>query len=147
MADDETFRELQACEQIRRLAADYAHGVDKRDRERFVSVWHDDAAWQPLPDADWLNGHDAILSALEGMWSGLTETHHWMANHSIRVNGASATGIVDADCVVQTPDGSWFRVAATYHDDYERRGDEWKLARRTTEVSHNLPIAEAPAAG
>ena len=43
MSDDSRIDELVAYEEIRRLVADYAHGVDKRDRDRFVSVWHEDA--------------------------------------------------------------------------------------------------------
>ena len=142
MADDEKLQELDAYEQIRRLAADYSHGVDKRDRDRFGSVWHEDASWQPMPDGDWCNGRDEILTTIDAIWQGVAETHHWTANHSIRVNGDSATGLADSDCIMKTPEGQWFRVAATYEDAYERRGDTWGILRRTTVIHHQLGIAE-----
>lgn len=28
------------------LASNYCHGVDKRDMELFMSIWHDDAVWR-----------------------------------------------------------------------------------------------------
>ena len=105
MADETTIRELQAYEHIRRLAADYAHGVDKRDADRFGSVWCEDAEWQPMPDGDWARGREAIVTAIKAIWDGVAETHHWTANHSIEVDGDSATGLADADCVMCTPDG------------------------------------------
>jgi uncharacterized protein (TIGR02246 family) len=143
VADESRIDELVAYEEIRRLVADYAHGVDKRDRDRFAAVWHEDAEWQPMPGGDWLKGRDAIVDALGPIWDGNRETHHWTSNHSIQVDGDSATGLVDLDCVLQTADAQWFRVAAAWHDDYERRGERWAIARRTIEIYHHLPIADA----
>jgi ribose transport system ATP-binding protein len=125
MDDDARLKVLEAYEQIRRLAADYAHGVDKRDRERFAAVWHDDASWLPMPDGDWLEGRDAIVGSLDGIWSGVNETHHWVSNHSICVDGDAATGLADVSVVMQTPDGAWTRLAATYDDVYEQRDGRW----------------------
>jgi uncharacterized protein (TIGR02246 family) len=139
---EDKLRELEAYEHIRRLAADYCHGFDKRDRDRFLSVWHEDASWQVMPDTEWLQGREAILAALAATWDGVKESHHWMCNHSIQVTGDSATGLIDADCVIQTPDGKWFRVAAAYHDVYERRDDVWAIARRGIDIFHNVAIAE-----
>jgi uncharacterized protein (TIGR02246 family) len=145
MDEDARLKVLEAYEQIRRLAADYAHGVDKRDRERFASVWHDDASWLPMPDGEWLEGRDAIVGSLDGIWSGVNETHHWVSNHSICVEGDAATGLADVSVVMQTPDGVWTRLAATYDDVYEQRDGRWMIKRRSTQIFHALPIAEPPA--
>jgi ketosteroid isomerase-like protein len=142
VADDSKIDELVAYEEIRRLAADYAHGVDKQDFERFMSVWTQGASWQPMPDGDWSRGNDAIAATIKGIWDTVAETHHWTANHSIRITGDTATGLADADCVSQTPDGQWFRVAATYVDTYERQGGTWGIKERTTQIHHYLPIAQ-----
>ncbi len=39
---------LEAESVIRRLVADYCHGFDKRDWDRFFGVWHDGAVWAIL---------------------------------------------------------------------------------------------------
>jgi hypothetical protein len=31
-------------------------------------------------------------------------------------------------------------VAATYHDDFSRRGDQWRIARRVIEIHHFAPL-------
>jgi uncharacterized protein (TIGR02246 family) len=144
---EDKLRQLEAYEQIRRLVAEYALGFDRRDRERFASVWHEDASWQPMPGGDWVTGREAIVGAAAPVWDAVQETHHWMANHSIQVDGDSASAEVDADVVMQTADGNWFRIAAAYHDEYERRGDTWAILRRSSEVFHHVAIAEPTATG
>jgi uncharacterized protein (TIGR02246 family) len=139
--DDRRIDDLEAYEEIRRLAADYAHGFDKRDLDLFLSVWGDDASWTTMPEGEPSVGRDAIRATCEATWQAVGDTHHWMANHSIRVDGDTATGTLDADCEVTDPDGTWFRVAATYADTYGREGGTWRITGRTTQIHHYLPMA------
>lgn len=141
MSEHSKLDELVAYEEIRRLVADYAHGADKRDAERFRSVWTEDAAWQPMPGGDWSRGLDAIMASIQAVWDGLAESHHWFCNLSIRVEGDTATGLSDADCVVRSPDDQWFRIAATYSDTYAREEGRWGIKERTVQVHHHVPIA------
>ncbi len=133
---DKKLQELDAYEQIRRVAADYCHGVDKHDRDRFASVWHQDAEGLPFP------GREAILATLDGIWGAVSETHHWACNQSVRVDGDEATGLADVDVVMQTPDGKWYRTAASYEDVYAGRDGEWRLLRRGTQIHHQIEIPE-----
>ena len=142
MADEAKLQELEAYEQIRRLVADYCHGVDKKDIDRFAAVWLEDASWQAMPEGEWSKGRDEIVATMRGLWEGVGQTHHWGANHVIEVDGDTATGLADADIVMTDLDGKWFRIAASWSDVYERRGDRWGIARRTAQFHHYLPIAD-----
>ena len=44
--------ELESRAAIRDLASNYCHGFDKRDFERFLSIWWPDCVWDIGPPAD-----------------------------------------------------------------------------------------------
>lgn len=140
MPGHEAIAELHAYEQIRRVVADFCHGFDKRDRGMFQAVWAPDGRWQPMPDGPWLEGESEIVGALDDMWAAFAATHHWTANHSIRISGDRATGVVDAFCLVNPIDGGWFRIAATYQDAYAADDGTWQLNNRTAQIHHYLPV-------
>lgn len=141
MADLETVvAELAAREQIRELAANYCHGIDKRDRERLLDVFAPDAAWVLAEDVV-PTGHDEIGAMLSGIWDAHTLTHHWTANHVITVAGETGTGLCDVDSTVQLTDGEWKRAAASYRDTYARIDGTWKITRREAEMSFLEPLA------
>jgi uncharacterized protein (TIGR02246 family) len=142
MTESSRLDELEAYERIRRLTADYSHGIDKRDRERFAAIWAETAEWEPQPGMPWCRGREAILEMLDQIWSFVAETHHWVCNHAIDVDGDSATGLSDATAVALSPDGKWTRTAASYNDVYHRVDGRWQIVRRTCQVHHALPIAE-----
>ena len=139
---EERLHDLEAYEEIRRLIADYAHGLDKRDFARFESIWASDARWRALPDQEWVTGRKEIVVAARKLLDPVNQSSHWTANLSIRVAGDTATGLVDADCVFSSADGSWFRLGASYDDQYARRDGRWVITRRQTIIHYNLPIAE-----
>lgn len=143
MSDTSRLDELEAYERIRRLTADYSHGLDKRDRERFASIWAETAEWEPMPGVPACRGRSAILEMLEGILGSVSETHHWITNHAIEVHGDEATGMADAFALAQSPDGSWARTAATYHDEYRRVDGRWQIVRRSCQIHHSLPVAAA----
>ncbi len=125
---------LEAESAIRRLVADYCHGFDKRDWDRFVGVWHDGAVWAIVDAGLEFVGVPAILAQAKNMWAahGLLQSHHHNANAvvDVDVEAGTATGMTDVHVNVQFADRSWQRQIATYVDRYERRDGKWKVARR-----------------
>lgn len=121
---------------IRALVANYCHGVDKRDRDRFVSIWHPDAEWLGGPSGDCHGILEITRTLEERVWPGAAETHHWTSNLVIELDGDRATGLCDADVVVISPRGTPLMVAATYRDAFERRAGTWRIARRAMEVHY-----------
>ena len=43
------------------------------------------------------------LEMLDQIWSFVAETHHWVCNHAIDVDGDSATGLTDARYLNEKP--------------------------------------------
>lgn len=121
---------------IRALVANYCHGIDKRDRDRFLSIWHPDAEWLGGPSGDCHGILEITRTLEEKVWPGAAETHHWTSNLVIELEGNRATGLCDADVVVISPRGTPLMVAATYRDAFERRAGTWRIARRSIEVHY-----------
>ena len=133
--------ELMAREQIRELAHNYCHGIDKRDKETLLSVFTEDAEW--VLDADLVpTGHQAIAAmAEEGIWPTHELTHHWTANHVISFEGDGARGLCDVDSTVRLRTGEWKRAAASYRDEYVKVGGRWLIKRREAVMSFLEPLA------
>jgi ketosteroid isomerase-like protein len=135
---------------MQRLAADYSHGVDKRDMDRSLSVWHPDAVWEIAGrDADAIagvfTGHDEIRRGLETVWRRLPETHTWITNIVIDVNGSDhATGLADASSIAVNTEGVFLTAASTFRDEYEQRDGRWRYSRRSLYVHYLRPIALVP---
>jgi len=126
---------LESVQEISRLGAEYCHGLDGRDMDRFLRIWHPEAEWILGPDVRPV-GHAEIRELVSGgIWPAFSETHHWMSNLVIDVDGDTATGQCDIDATVREIGGAWLRAAATYHDAYERYQGRWVLRRRDA-VTH-----------
>ena len=65
---------LEATEQLRRLAHDYCHGLDKRDLHRFLAIWTADAVWALGGDTN-PRGHEEIgRTAAQAIWPSFTDS-------------------------------------------------------------------------
>jgi ketosteroid isomerase-like protein len=104
---------------LHRLAAEYCHGADKRDLDRFLQVWTQDASWI-LSDEVSLKGPDAIASVVQRQWDAFAAYVHWTTNHVVRVEGDRARGEVDVAVAVQLHSGRWLQSGGTYIDEYVR---------------------------
>ena len=126
------------------LTSDYCHGFDKRDWERFLSIWWDDCVWDIGPPFGSFTAHAGIERAVkEVLWPAWRQSHHYTTNFEIDFNGADrARGVCDVDCIGTTSDGAAQTVAATYRDRFERRGGVWKIARRDVAIHHFNPIPD-----
>ncbi|MCR6030089.1 hypothetical protein GGQ22_01355 [Nocardioides sp. zg-579] len=126
--------ELDAKEQIRRLTADYAQGLDKRKRDQFAGVWTPDASWLPSPAFGWCHGTEEILAMADKIWSAVDRTHHFVMNHVIDVDGAEASGTIDLLSENLALDGTWSRAASTHTDSYVLHDGRWLITSRSAHV-------------
>lgn len=124
---------LEANEELRHLAHNYCHGLDKRDLDRFLAIWTDDGEWAFGEIV--FKGHDEIAKAVEDVWSSHHETHHWTTNHVMDWSGSVPRGTSEATIVVNEATRGWVLGSAAYEDEYARVDGRW-LIRRREGISH-----------
>lgn len=145
---EERLDELESRTAIAALVAGYCEGVDRKDEEKFLTLWHDDAAYLiPGGRGDFYDT-DGIRRSLEVIAKAWRETYHWTTNHTVRFGSPdAATGRSDAFAICTHHDGRISYVAATYDDEYTRRQGEWRFAKRNVTrwfVSEPLDIDLLP---
>jgi hypothetical protein len=97
---------------IRRLAAEYCHGADKRDLDRFLAVWAPSAVWQ-MGDEVRYEGREAIAEVVRAQWATFAQYVHWTTNHSIWIDGDDARGECDVAATVRLHTGRWVGPTGT----------------------------------
>jgi hypothetical protein len=127
----------------------FSRGMDRFDREAFLSAFHPDAeiaagAFVGQPDAlyDWArNMHDIDQSA----------THHALLNHSCDLEGDTAHTETYYLFAARNRDDSNWIAGGRYIDRFERRDGAWKIAVRSTVIEWSgvlptmpIPFGDAP---
>jgi ketosteroid isomerase-like protein len=131
---EERLDEMESRAAITDLIAGYCEGVDRRDLDRFMSLWHDDAEYLIPGGRGDFYGTDGIRKSQEVIGAVWKETYHWTTNHTVSFESPDrATGRSDAFAMCVKPEGQVCYVGCTYHDVYERRGGSWKFSRRLVE--------------
>jgi ketosteroid isomerase-like protein len=126
---------------LRRLAYEYCHGLDKRNVERFLDVWHDDARWISGPLFGNFIGKEEIRRGLvETMWPAFKQLHHWTTNFVVDIDGDRAYGLSDMYFAAPRADGVALLVSATYNDTFERRDGRWRIAERVIDIHYFSPL-------
>ena len=136
--------ELESRMQIRDLASNYCHGFDKRDYEKFLSIWWADCVWDIGPPFGRFEGHAGIHTAIHDvLWPAWQESHHLTTNQVICFSDPdTATSVCDVDCVgTLTSDEGCQIVGATYSDVLQRRADQWKISQRNVRIHYFNPVA------
>ena len=136
--------ESRAC--IRDLASNYCHGFDKRDFDRFLSIWWQDCVWDIGPPFGRFEGHPGIHEAIhQVLWPAWQESHHLTTNQVIEFKDPdNADSICDVDCVgTMAADGSCQIVGASYYDSLQRRDGVWKIRERGVRIHYFNPIPGA----
>ncbi|WP_298287772.1 nuclear transport factor 2 family protein [Novosphingobium sp.] len=133
---------LETRQALLDLTSDYCHGFDKRDFDRFLAIWWDDAVWEIGPPFGSFTGHEGITHAVHDiLWPAWAMSTHYTTNLHVTADGAdSANGVCDVYCIGNTSDGQAQTVAATYRDHFVRRDGIWKIARRTVTMQHFSPL-------
>jgi ketosteroid isomerase-like protein len=137
--------ELESRSAARDLVTDYCQGFDRRDFDRFMSIWWDDCVWDIGPPFGAFDGRDGIRRAVvEVLWPIWRETHHLTSNLKLRFAGADdAYGECDVDCMGATRDDAVQMISATYRDHFQRRNGVWKIKRRDVTIHYFNPIPGA----
>jgi ketosteroid isomerase-like protein len=142
--------ELTSRSALGDLVAGYCRGVDQKEADFFLTLWHPDAEYLiPGGRGDFF-GADGIARSLEVIGKAWNSTRHWTTNHVITFESPDkATGRSDCFAICEHHDGKISLVAATYDDRYERREDGvWRFAHRLVTrwfVSEGTDIKLLPA--
>jgi ketosteroid isomerase-like protein len=130
---------LESRTAIEALAFNYCHGFDKRDFDRFLSIWWDDCVWDIGPPFGRFEGHAGIHEAVKNvLWPAWLQSQHITSNHVIDFESDDrAHAVCDVDCtglLMGNPEATF--VGATYTDVAERRSGTWKIAQRTVTMHY-----------
>ena len=122
----------------------FTRGMDRFDRELFLSAYHDDA----VIDAGDLVGTAAQVYELARDLhdKGQSGTLHNVLNHSCELDGDTAHCETYFLFVGRNRDDTNWAAGGRYLDRFERRGGAWKIAFRRTiaEWSGMVPTTELP---
>jgi gamma-hexachlorocyclohexane dehydrochlorinase len=122
---------LESRTEIGDLVATYCQGVDRKNLDRFSSLWHDDAEYLIGAGRGDFHGLDEIRRFPDVAAKVWRETYHWTTNHVVVFDGPDrAEGTSDCLAMCTRHSGEVSFVSATYLDRYERRNGCWKFARR-----------------
>ncbi len=143
LRDDDLLAWLDACEQIRQLAARYAVAMGRHDVDTLADLFVDDVR----------SGRDATgRAALRDDFArqleplGMTILH--VTNHVIDVESAEiASGVVGTRAELEFPSdgvGEFVVQMIEYHDTYSCRDGEWLFVRRRHHLWYGAPLGANP---
>ena len=139
---DQRIQRLEAYAQIRRLALDYAQGIDARDMDRVAGCYLED-----YEDPDLLKGRrgrDAVKNRLTRIVRQFTTSVHFVGNHSIDlIDDDHATGVVYTRAEHEVGD-KWIVMVLHYWDTYERQDGRWYFKLRTPKRVYSSELMERP---
>ena len=130
---------LESRHHIEALVSNYCHGFDKRNYERFLSIWWDDCLWKIGPPFGDFKGHDGIHEAIhEVLWPAWAQSQHVTSNLVVEFTGPdTAIGLCDVDCMGLLTDSTEATfVGATYKDNYARRDGIWRIFEREVTIHY-----------
>ena len=122
-------QQLSDLECIRDACARYCRGVDRLDAETMKSAyWEDATDCHGAFDGNAWEFADFCMEA----HLPLRGTMHCIFNHSITLNadGSSASGEIYNVTYLFKDGGEQDTWHGRYLDEYEKRGDEWRILRR-----------------
>jgi hypothetical protein len=122
----------------------FARGMDRFDREAFLSAFHPDAQ---VAAGTFVGQPDALYAWARDMHeAGQSATHHVLLNHSCELDGDTAHTETYYLFAARNRDDSNWIAGGRYLDRFERRDGAWKIAVRSTviEWSGVLPTMPIP---
>jgi ketosteroid isomerase-like protein len=131
---------------IHELRAGYTHHYDSGDLDRFVALFAEDGLLQ-LAYAGWARGHDELRAKLAPAMAMAAFAIHFTTDELTTFTGPdTATGTSRfAVHHGRSPD---IEGAGTYHDEYVRTPDGWRIASRRISFFYMgeraVPYAAAP---
>ena len=135
----------------------YAHALDTRDWALFGSLFTDDCVFAARQWGDnavpgpWdfeTRGRDALTAMLQGVWDGLSATHHMLSNHV--VNLAPDHRTAKASCYLRAHHVGNRERSHLFEESLGRfdletllDGGAWKIRRMEENIFIMLGTAEA----
>ena len=127
----------------------FSRGMDRFDRELFLSAFHSDAV---IAAGEFVGGPVALYDWASDLHAhGQAATHHNLLNHTCEIDGDEAHSETYYLFVGRNRDETNWIAGGRYIDRLERRGGEWKIALRTNAIEWSglvptlpIPFAEVP---
>lgn len=127
----------------------FSRGMDRFDRELFLSAFHADAIISAGP---FVGDAAALYDWAKALHEqGQTGTHHNLLNHSCAFDGDSAHGETYYLFVGRNRDETNWIAGGRYLDRFEKRDGQWRIAFRSNAVEWSgmvptmaIPFADLP---
>ena len=130
-------------EAIRDALSRFSRGMDRFDREAFMSAFHDDAEMAAGPFVGSVG--DCWDWAVPMHEEGQLLTHHSLLNITIDLDGDTAHTETYYMFVARNRDETVVLAGGRYIDRFEKRGGDWRIALRTNIIEWaTLPPAIPP---
>lgn len=127
----------------------FSRGMDRFDRELFLSAFHPDAT---IAAGDFVGGPTELYSWASAMHGeAQSATHHNLLNHTCEIDGDTAHTETYYLFAARNRDDSNWLAGGRYVDRLERRDGEWRISLRTNAIEWSglvptmpIPFAEVP---
>jgi SnoaL-like domain len=134
---------------IRDCLTRFSRGMDRFDREVFMSAFHDDAVMAAGPFVG--SPADCYDWAVPMHEAGQIATHHNLLNTTIEIDGDTAHSETYYLFAARNRDESNWIAGGRYIDRLEKRAGVWKIALRTNAIEWSgmvptmgIPFADVP---
>lgn len=127
----------------------FSRGMDRFDRELFLSAFHPDATIAAGP---FVGGPGALYDWAAALHDeGQVSTHHNLLNHTCDIDGETAHAETYYLFVGRNRDETNWLTGGRYIDRLDKRDGQWKIALRTNVVEWSgmapslpLPFSDVP---
>lgn len=127
----------------------FSRGMDRFDRDLFLSAFHADAE---IAAGEFVGGPADLYQWASAMHEqGQLATHHNLLNHHCDIEGATAHAETYYLFVGRNRDDSNWMAGGRYIDRLTQRGNGWKIALRTNVIEWSgmvptmpIPFADVP---
>ena len=127
----------------------FSRGLDRFDRELFLSAFHTDAV---IAAGTYVGGPKALYDWATDMHEqGQVATHHNLLNHSCELDGDTAHAETYYLFAARNRDDTNWIAGGRYIDRLERRDGVWRIACRTNTIewsgmvpTMSLPFSDVP---
>lgn len=120
----------------------FSRGMDRFDREMFLSAFHNDAVIAAGP---FVGGPEGLYDwAAELHAHGQSATHHNLLNHTCDIDGDVAHAETYYLFVGRNRDETNWIAGGRYIDRLERRDGQWKIALRTNAIEWSGMVPTLP---
>jgi hypothetical protein len=122
----------------------FSRGMDRFDRDVFLSAFHPDAT---IAAGDFVGGPEALYKWARNMHEeGQVATQHLLLNHTADISGTTAHAETYYLFAARNRDESNWLAGGRYLDRLERRASGWRITLRTNviEWSGMLPTMPIP---